>query len=114
MLKHLRSGLLSASVLALSASGALADFELNILHTNDFHSRVEAINKYDSTCSAEEAGKNECFGGVARMKTAIDTRKAELKDANVLVLDAGDSSRLALLHHLQERPDRRVHERHRL
>ncbi|MBV2186607.1 MAG: 5'-nucleotidase C-terminal domain-containing protein [Rhizobium sp.] len=90
MLKHLRSGLLSASVLALSASGAFADFELNILHTNDFHSRIEAINKFDSTCSAEEAGKNECFGGVARMKTAIDTRKAELKDANVLVLDAGD------------------------
>lgn len=90
MLKHLRSGLLSASVLALSASGAFADFELNILHTNDFHSRVEAINKFDSTCSAEEAGKNECFGGVARMKTAIDSRKAELKDANVLVLDAGD------------------------
>lgn len=90
MLKHLRSGLLSASVLALSASGAFADFELNILHTNDFHSRVEAINKFDSTCSAEEAGKNECFGGVARMKTAIDTRRAELKDTNVLVLDAGD------------------------
>lgn len=90
MLKHLRSGLLSASVLALSASGALADFELNILHINDFHSRIEAINKYDSTCSAEEAGKNECFGGIARVKTAIDSRRAELKDANLLVLDAGD------------------------
>ena len=90
MFKHLRSGLLSASVLALSASGALADFELNILHINDFHSRVEAINKYDSTCSAEEAGKNECFGGIARVKTAIDSRRAELKDANLLVLDAGD------------------------
>ncbi len=90
MLKHLRSGLLSATVLAFSAGAAFADFELNILHTNDFHSRIEAINKYDSTCSAEEAGKNECFGGIARMKTAIDSRKAELKDANVLVLDAGD------------------------
>ena len=90
MLKHLRSGLLSASVLALSASGALADFELNILHINDFHSRIEAINKYDSTCSAEEAGKNECFGGIAHVKTAIDSRRAELKDANLLVLDAGD------------------------
>ncbi|MBW8320236.1 MAG: metallophosphoesterase, partial [Rhizobium sp.] len=90
MFKHLRSGLLGASMLALSAGGALADFELNILHINDFHSRVEAINKYDSTCSAEEAGKNECFGGIARVKTAIDSRRAELKDANLLVLDAGD------------------------
>lgn len=90
MLRHLRFGLLSASVLALSTSAALADFELNILHINDFHSRIEAINKFDSTCSPEEAGKNECFGGVARMKTAIDARRGELKDANLLVLDAGD------------------------
>ncbi|NML72613.1 LysM peptidoglycan-binding domain-containing protein [Rhizobium sp. S-51] len=90
MLRHLRFGLLSASVLALSTSAALADFELNILHINDFHSRIEAINKFDSTCSPEEAGKNECFGGVARMKTAIDARRGELKDTNLLVLDAGD------------------------
>ncbi len=90
MLKQFRLGLLSVSVLALSTSAAFADFELNILHINDFHSRIEAINKYDSTCSAEEAGKNECFGGIARMKTAIDTRRNELSGGNVLVLDAGD------------------------
>jgi 5'-nucleotidase len=90
MFRHLRFGLLSASVLALSAGGAFADFELNILHINDLHSRIEAINKSDSTCSAEEAGKNECFGGIARVKTAIDTRRAELDGKNVLTLDAGD------------------------
>ncbi|RCW21969.1 5'-nucleotidase [Ciceribacter lividus] len=90
MLKQFRLGLLSVSVLALSTSAAFADFELNILHINDFHSRIEAINKYDSTCSAEEAGKNECFGGIARVKTAIDTRRGELSGGNVLVLDAGD------------------------
>lgn len=90
MLRHLRFGFLSASVLALSAGAAFADFELNILHINDLHSRIEAINKSDSTCSAEEAGKNECFGGIARVKTAIDTRRAELQGKNVLVLDAGD------------------------
>ncbi|WP_159950966.1 5'-nucleotidase C-terminal domain-containing protein [Rhizobium sp. 18065] len=90
MFRHLRFGLLSASVLALSAGGAFADFELNILHINDLHSRIEAINKFDSTCSAEEAGKNECFGGIARVKTAIDTRRAELDGKNVLTLDAGD------------------------
>ena len=90
MLKQFRLGLLSVSALALSAGAAFADFELNILHINDFHSRIEAINKYDSTCSEEEAGKNECFGGIARMKTAIDTRRSELSGGNVLVLDAGD------------------------
>jgi len=90
MMKTLRLGLVTASAVALFAGTAFADYELNILHINDLHSRIEAINKYDSTCSAEEASKNECFGGIARVKTAIDTRRGELGDANVLVLDAGD------------------------
>ncbi|HEX5933651.1 MAG TPA: 5'-nucleotidase C-terminal domain-containing protein [Pseudorhizobium sp.] len=90
MMKTFRLGLMTASAVALFAGTALADYELNILHINDLHSRIEAINKYDSTCSAEENSKNECFGGIARVKTAIDTRRGELKDANVLVLDAGD------------------------
>lgn len=87
-----RSGLLVASLIALSSGSALADYELNILHINDLHSRIEAINKYDSTCTAEEDGKNECFGGIARVKTAIDNARKALTDAkaNVLVLDAGD------------------------
>ncbi len=90
MFRHLRIGLFSASVLALTAGTALADFELNILHINDLHSRIEAISKSDSTCSPEDAAKNECFGGIARVKTAIDTRRAELTGKNVLTLDAGD------------------------
>ncbi len=90
MFKHLKIGLFSASVLALTAGTALADFELNILHINDLHSRIEAISKTDSTCSAEDASKNECFGGIARVKTAIDARRAELSGKNVLTLDAGD------------------------
>jgi 5'-nucleotidase len=90
MFRHLRIGLLSASVLALSTGAAFADFELNILHINDLHSRIEAINKSDSTCSADDAAKNECFGGIARVKAAIDARRAELSGKNVLTLDAGD------------------------
>ncbi|MCF6367781.1 5'-nucleotidase C-terminal domain-containing protein [Rhizobium halophilum] len=90
MMKTFRLGLMTASAFALLAGTALADYELNILHINDLHSRIEAINKYDSTCSEEEASKNECFGGIARVKTAIDTRRGELRDANLLVLDAGD------------------------
>jgi 5'-nucleotidase/UDP-sugar diphosphatase len=86
-----KTALLSVSALSLSAGFAFADFELNILHINDLHSRIEAINKFDSTCSAEELAKEECFGGFARVKAAIDTRKAALgPNANTLVLDAGD------------------------
>ncbi|MBL0371715.1 5'-nucleotidase C-terminal domain-containing protein [Rhizobium sp. KVB221] len=91
MSRIVRFALLSASGLALSAGAALADYELNILHINDFHSRIEAINKFDSTCSAEEEGKNECFGGAARLKTAIDQTRAALAGKNVLLLNAGDN-----------------------
>ncbi|MDP9836164.1 5'-nucleotidase [Neorhizobium huautlense] len=90
MLKRLKTGLLTVSVLALSTGAAFADFELNILHINDLHSRIEPINKYDSTCTPAETEKNECFGGIARVKSAIDARRAELQGKNVLVLDAGD------------------------
>ncbi|MDL2405532.1 5'-nucleotidase C-terminal domain-containing protein [Rhizobium calliandrae] len=84
-------GLLSATLLALNSSAAFADYQLNILHFNDLHSRIESINKFDATCSAAEEAKNECFGGVARLKTAIDQRRAALAGQNVLVLDAGDN-----------------------
>ncbi len=83
---------LSASTLALSTAASFADYTLNILHINDLHSRIEAINKYDSTCSEKEAAEAQCLGGIARVKTKIDERRDALKAAggNVIVLDAGD------------------------
>ncbi|MBB6483841.1 5'-nucleotidase C-terminal domain-containing protein [Rhizobium lusitanum] len=84
-------GLLAAAALALSSGAAFADYQLNILHFNDFHSRVESINKFDATCSAAEEAKNECFGGAARLKAAIDQRRAALAGQNIVVLDAGDN-----------------------
>ena len=93
MKKILGLGMLSVSAITLSAGAALADYELNILHINDFHSRIESINKFDSTCSAEEEGKNECFGGAARLLTAINQTRDALKTEgkNVLLLNAGDN-----------------------
>lgn len=82
--------LTATAVLALSAGMASAEYTLHILHTNDMHSRIESINKYDSTCDAEGEADGACFGGVARVKTAVDQKRAELEGQNVLVLDAGD------------------------
>ncbi|WP_299153436.1 5'-nucleotidase C-terminal domain-containing protein [uncultured Tateyamaria sp.] len=82
--------LLSAAALAISAGMASAEYTLNILHTNDMHSRIESINKYDSTCNAEGEAEGECFGGIARVKSALDTKRAALDNQNVIVLDAGD------------------------
>ncbi|HEV7255038.1 MAG TPA: 5'-nucleotidase C-terminal domain-containing protein [Mesorhizobium sp.] len=82
---------LSVSASALSAGAAQADYTLNILHINDWHSRIEGNNSFDSTCSAEEEEKGECFGGAARLVTAIADRRNALQGQNVLVLNAGDN-----------------------
>jgi len=92
--------LLSAGALALSTGMAQADYTLHVLHINDLHSRIESINKYDSTCGAEDETAGTCFGGVARVATKIN----ELRDAltaageNVIVLDAGDQFQGSLMY----------------
>lgn len=78
----------SAAALALMAGGATADYSLTILHTNDFHSRFEPISKYDSTCSAEDNTGGKCFGGTARLATAIEAARG--RSDNTLLIDAGD------------------------
>ncbi|WP_213216574.1 bifunctional metallophosphatase/5'-nucleotidase [Roseibium polysiphoniae] len=87
--------LFGATALAMTTAlsgAAMADYTLTILHTNDVHSRIESINKYDSTCDAESETEGKCFGGVARIKTKIDERRDELtgEGANFVVVDAGD------------------------
>ncbi|MBK0400295.1 5'-nucleotidase C-terminal domain-containing protein [Limibaculum sp. M0105] len=81
---------LIATVLVLGAvaAPARADYSLTILHTNDFHSRVEPINKYDSACGEKDAAEGACFGGSARLVTAIRARRAAL--ANSILVDGGD------------------------
>ncbi|MCK0149675.1 5'-nucleotidase/apyrase family protein [Marivita sp. S6314] len=80
--------LTSAAALALSAGVAQADYSLTILHTNDFHARFEPISKYDSGCSAEDNTAGECFGGSARLMTAISDAKARTN--NHILVDGGD------------------------
>ncbi|MBX3582106.1 MAG: 5'-nucleotidase C-terminal domain-containing protein [Rhizobiaceae bacterium] len=82
---------LSASALGLSAGVSFADYTLTILHINDWHSRIESNNKYESTCSVEEEGKGECFGGAARLVTAVTDRRKALEGQNVLLLNGGDN-----------------------
>lgn len=86
---HMRL-LTSVAALGLTAGMASADYTLTILHTNDIHSRIESINRFDSTCNAEGEAEGKCFGGVARIKAAVDAKRAEMAGENLLVLDAGD------------------------
>ncbi len=96
--------LASSTALAIatgfSAGMAQAEYTLHVIHINDLHSRIESINRFDSTCSGEDETEGKCFGGVARVYTKIN----ELRDAltaageNVIVLDAGDQFQGSLMY----------------
>jgi len=87
----IKRALLSVSVLGLSSGAAFADYTLTILHINDWHSRIESNNKYESTCSAGDETEGKCFGGAARLVTAIADRRQALEGGNVLLLNGGDN-----------------------
>ena len=82
-----RSAIALAGIFWL-AGMASADFTLTILHTNDFHSRFEPISKYDSSCSAENNAQEKCFGGSARLMSAIESARARASTS--ILVDGGD------------------------
>ncbi|WP_373635626.1 bifunctional UDP-sugar hydrolase/5'-nucleotidase [Yoonia sp. SS1-5] len=80
--------LTSTCALALTAGAAAADYTLTILHTNDFHARFEPISRFDGPCSAEDNDAGECFGGTARLITAVNEARA--RSNNAILVDGGD------------------------
>jgi len=90
----LRHTLRTTAALGLSAAAcvvtlpAMAAETITVLHTNDFHSRFEPISKYDSGCSTEDNAEGKCFGGYARLVTAI--ADARSRNPNALLVDGGD------------------------
>ncbi len=79
---------MAAAALCLSAGGASAQYQLTILHTNDFHSRFEPISRFDSGCSAESNAEGKCFGGYARLVNAVADARA--RSNNSILVDGGD------------------------
>jgi len=76
-----------------------AAHRLTVLHMNDFHSRHEAVDGRALSCgpaaaheTGHETGQDGCFGGSARLATAIKAQRAAAKADGraVLLLDAGD------------------------
>ena len=78
----------AAGLLALAGGMASADYRLTVLHTNDFHARFEPISRFDSGCSPEDNDEGKCFGGSARLVTAIAAAKA--RSDNYILVDGGD------------------------
>jgi len=80
----------------LGATPALAQkperWTLTIVHANDVHSRLQAVNKFDSTCTDKEKSENQCLGGMARLAFKAQEILADVKGkrGNAVLLDAGD------------------------
>ncbi len=87
------AGLACAALVAgCAAEPDTTPLTLTILHTNDFHSRIEPINKYDSSCKPEDNEEGKCFGGSARLATAVADRRGAIEGDGgyVLLVDGGD------------------------
>ncbi|XP_044258318.1 apyrase-like [Tribolium madens] len=61
-----------------------ANFNLTIIHFNDFHARYEPIDNLSTTCEGET-----CIGGFSRLYSKIIQLKNEMP--NSLLLNAGDN-----------------------
>ncbi len=105
------AGMMAAALLAGCAGQPdKTALTLTILHTNDFHSRLQPVDARGVTCdpaaaaTAAEADATEgdategdapdtaCFGGSARLASAIDTQRSAVESTggHVLLLDGGD------------------------
>ena len=98
------AGLIAAAALAGCAGQPDATaLSLTILHTNDFHSRIQPIDQRDGPCpepvEAEAAAEGAdapppapCFGGSARLATAIAEQRAGIEGSggHTLLVDGGD------------------------
>lgn len=69
-------------------------YRLLVLHTNDMHSRFEQTDRIGSQC-VDRGPVPRCYGGFARLKTAVDTARAEAQASGTtdgtLFLNAGDT-----------------------
>ncbi len=91
------AGVFSMRSARANASGGQ---RVHILHINDMHSRLEHIAPSDGTCGGSALEAGNCFGGAARLATAIRERRAALAEQGVpvLTLDAGDQSQGTLFY----------------
>lgn len=86
----------SALLISLSVAASLIqanvddEFELVIIHVNDFHARFEETNLGSGACTTPPE-ENACIGGYARLVTKVKELQEDHKDSNVVYLNAGDN-----------------------
>jgi 5'-nucleotidase / UDP-sugar diphosphatase len=62
--------------------------DLTLLHTNDFHARVDEYNVSGARCKPVDATAGNCIAGAPRLATAVKAIRDS--KANVLLVDSGD------------------------
>ena len=89
-----------AGVFTMSSARAGTGMRAHLLHINDMHSRLEQVAGSNASCGGRALDEGNCFGGAARLATAIRQRRAELEGSGVpvLTLDAGDQSQGTLFY----------------
>lgn len=89
-----------AGVFTMSSPRAGSGRRLHILHINDMHSRLEHVAASDGTCGGRSLEEGNCFGGAARLASAIRQRREAIAQTGipVLTLDAGDQSQGTLFY----------------
>ena len=61
-----------------------------LIHINDIHAHFDQINVNTGRCKVSDAASNSCFGGIARVKTAVDGIRNAKPDMESIFLNAGD------------------------
>ena len=80
-----------------SLASVAAERRFVVLHTNDWQSRLLGYGP-NSDYSPDRLDNDPTVGGVARLATLLQQRRAAVQDEPVLTLDAGDFSMGTLFH----------------
>ena len=89
--------LLALLCLALAGHSPAAERSFTLLHTNDWQSRLLGFGP-NNEYSPATIGDDDTRGGVARLATLIEQRRAAAGERPVLLLDGGDFSMGTLFH----------------
>ena len=78
--------LVNPSVLKSNFNKEAVAFRL--IHINDIHAHFDQVSENVGRCKADQ--DNACFGGVARLKTAVDHIRNLKPEMDSIFLNAGD------------------------
>jgi len=89
--------MLTLIILLLGSGGLSVGWDLDLLHVNDIHVRMEETNKYSAACRLADKDRGKCFGGVARLATAVKKEKESGKNILWLMQEISTKEQCGIL-----------------